>query len=336
VKSRLSGIFSNDSGGAEWEKSAAQLVEQLLKDNPEIDMVYAQGPPINPLLLALDVARRHHLLLILDIIDPVDPTALEPGGMTTMQNNSARAEERILLSGVTLITPTRGLKEYFLKKYHGRLSNDNIAIVHNGYDRELQECRPPANKTPSAVRRWAFLLERVAKNDLKTLVKGLDAFVTAEGYLPGTAEFVFFGECGRDIAGHVKKSALGQLIEVRDCSTVCEELELCRSADVFCTVLGMDPLNNHYIPERLVDALGMNKPLFAIVPDGAARLLVQEANGITAPVTAAEEIKEQCRTVAGLLRNSSLPLVPEPVRKKYEIRQSLHELTREIATLLPP
>lgn len=334
VKSRISGIFTNDPEGVEWDKIAAQLIEQLMKDHPDIEMIYAQGPPLNPLLLALDVARKHHLTLILDIIDPVDHAVIEPGGMSSMQTNMARIEERILMSGVTIITPTRVLKEYFLKKYQGRLAHDDITIVHHGYDGEALVCRPSGNQK-SPVMRWAFYLERVLKSDLKIIVKGLEAFAAGEGYVPGAAEFIFFGEAARDIVRYVKKTKLASLIDVRDCSTVCQEIEICRTADVFCSVLGKDALNSVYMPERLIDVLGLNKPLFAIAPEGAARQLVREANGLSALVTNPEEITEQCRIMAGLWKSSGLPVTPEPVRQKYEIRQSLHELTREIARLLP-
>jgi hypothetical protein len=333
VKNRVSGMFSGDPEGAEWEKNAARLVERLLKEHPEVEMLYAQGPPVNPLLLALDTARQHHLTLILDVIDPVDPSLPEPG--MGSQATIARIEERILMSGVTVLTPTRALKEYFLKKYPGRLAHDDITIVHNGYDGELSGRPLPPVRPRSPLMRWALLVERVNKADLHTLVRGIELFAAAEGCVQGSAEFVFFGEAAGAVARHVKKSPLLPMIAIRDCCTLAQELELCRNADVICTVLGRNGVNAAYIPERVVDALGMNKPLLAAVPDGATRQLVQEAGGITASITQAEEIAGQCGIMAGLWKTDRLPEVPQPVLKRYEIRQSLHELTREIARLLP-
>lgn len=326
---RLSGLFREDSAGVEWQKSASQLVERLLAEHPDIELLYAQGPPLEPLMLALEIARRHRLAVVLDIMEPLDPAMPQPG--TTSQSSGAKAEEQILLSGVPMITPTRALKEYFLKKYQGRLTNGAMTIVPDGYDASHPVFRLPAGGNSSAVMRWAFIVENVSKREIKTLLTALDSFVNADGLTPGGAEFTFFGDGAREVARSMAKRPSAAMIVTGPFGALDRELELLRKADLVCTVLGSTDRNTCIVPGRMVDALGLRRPLSGVMPAGSAERIVTEAGGMTALPGDAAGILALFRSSVEQWRTRSLPGAHEEFIRRHDIKVVLHELTGAIA-----
>jgi hypothetical protein len=329
LAARFSGLFKDDSTGADWQKGASKLVDRLIAEHPDIELLYAQGPPLEPLMLALDVARRHRLAVMLDIMEPLDPAM--PPRATSRQSARSKAEELILLSGVPMITPTRALKEYFLKKYQGRLAHGAMTIVPDGYDSTHLAFRPQQGGSSSAVMRWAFILECVSKKELKALLGGLDACINAEGLTKGAAEFTFFGDGAHEVARLSAKRPSGPMIVTGPFGALESELDLFRRADLVCAVLGAEERNVCIVPGRMVDALGMRRPLCGVVPVGATEKLVVEAGGMTALPGDGAAILELFRSGVSQCRSRTLRGAEAELLRRYEIRSVMHEMTGAIA-----
>ena len=328
LRARISSIFSEDPEGAAWQRSASKEVDRLLAGHSDIEMLYAQGPPFHPLMLALDIARRHHLTVLLDIASPLDPAMPPPG--TTRKSVAAKAEERILLSGLPMIVPSRALKEYFLKKYQGRLPNNLMTIVPPGYDAAHPSFGTSQAARASSVMRWAFLVGALPKRDLKAFTAGLLAFTKSEGMTPDNAQLAFMGEGAQDIFQWSAKSALAPMISLEPGKGMVGELDLCRKADIFCTVLGSAPTDAFIVPDRMIDALGMRRPLCCVAPSGVLERLVLDAGGMTAPSGDAGKMAEMFGSMAGQWRARCLRGAPDEVLRKYAIGSVLHEMVGAI------
>jgi hypothetical protein len=328
LPARLTSLFSENPEGAAWEKRAANEIDRLLSEHSDIEMLYAQGPPLQPLTLALEIARRRHLTVILDIIAPLDPAMPPPG--TTRQSAAARAEETILLSGLPMITPTRPLKEYFLKKYQGRLSHDSMTIVPPGYDAAHPSFATTSEPPSSQVMRCFLLIGELSKRDLKAFAGGLEDFVKSDGITAANAQFALSGEGAQALSRWLSKSSIAPMIYHEPGRGLAGELDLCRKADIFCAVLGSAPSDACILPDRLVDALGMRRPLCCVAPPGAAERMVLDAGGMTAPARDAGRIAEMFRGMAGMWRARSLRGAPDKVLRRYAIGSVLHEMVGAI------
>jgi hypothetical protein len=328
LSARLSGLFSEDPAGVAWERSAAREVERLLGEHDDIEMLYAQGPPLQPLTLALEIARRRHLTVILDITAPLDPAMPPPG--TAKQTAAARAEEQILLSGVPMITPTRALKEYFLKKYQGRLPNGLMTIVPNGCD--VARPSPVSRSAGSSfsVMSWVFLVGTLSKREIKAFMEGIEAFVEAEGLTGAAAQFSFIGEGVQELLRWSARSPHASMFSMEPGKGLLEELELCRKADIFCAVLSSAPVDECIVPDRLVDALGMRRPLCCVAPSGTVDRLVLEAGGMTAPPGDAGKISEMFRAMAGQWYVRTLRGASDEMLRKHAVGTVLHEMADAI------
>jgi hypothetical protein len=330
LKERLTGLFRKDQEIVPWEKNAPALVERLLAEHPDIDLLYAQGPPIEPLLLALETAKKHTLTVVLDITAPLDPAMPPPGASGS--SSEAEIEARILLSGVPMITPTRALKEYFLKKYSGRLDHGAMTIVPHAFDSSHPVFRQKGPKTPDRVMRIALLVDELPKSDLKAFFHGIETWVRLDGVSSGDVEMSIFGEGAPEVELRAARSPIRQMLAVDAAGGLDGQLDHCRQADLFCTMLGRSAINTCIVPDRLVDALGMGLPLCGILPDGAAARLVVEAGGMTAAPGDAAGIAELFRAMASAWRSRSLPSAPDELLQRHAIGTVIHELTGAIAT----
>ncbi|NTU67729.1 MAG: hypothetical protein HGB02_02485 [Chlorobiaceae bacterium] len=329
IAARLAGLFRDGHDGAEWQKEAAVLVEKLLAEHPEIDMLYAQGPPLEPLMLALETAGKHHLTVVLDITAPLDPAMPGPGASAS--SHAAQAEERIVLSGVPMTTTTRALKEYFLKKYIGRLDHGSMTIVPPSFDAPRRAFRQPDSREGEGAMRIALLVDDLPKADLKEAIAGLEAWVKTDGIKAGEVELVPFGIGVDELVRSTGKGILKPMLAI-SAGSIGDQLGQCRQSDLFCALMGRTVPNACTIPDRLVDVLGMGLPLCAVLPDGPASKLVAEAGGATAPAGDAAAIAEMFRNLRAAWRSRTLRGAPAELAGRYAAGTVIHELTRAIAT----
>ena len=328
-KGRKTRQFRSISDGSHWLKSAAATVEQLLENDPEIDLLYAQGPPLEPLQLALEVARNHSLNLMLDITAPLDPAMPKPGAS---RSAAAKAERQILLSGVPLLTPNRFLKEYFLKKYPDKLGNGLITIVSPAFDPSHPAFRRQESKTHGTVLRIALHLEALSKRELNALVAGLEAWIRADGIMSGSLELMLLGVGAPELLRRTVKKPLQKLFVIDETGGIDRELEQCRSVDLFCAVLGNSTATASITPDRLIDALGIGVPLCLVAPEGVASQLVAECGGMVAPPGDAGAIMELFRAMASASSFGNLQCAPDWLRQKHEITAVMRELRGAIAS----
>lgn len=329
ITSRFTGLFRDGHDGDAWKQGAALQVAKLLEENPEIDMLYAQGPPVEPLLLALETARKHNLAVVLDITAPLDPDMPGPGPASS--SPAARAEGEILLSGVPMITTTRALKEYFLKKYIGRLDHGAMTIVPNAFDSTHPAFGADVPSARNGAMRIALYIGDLPKPDLKAFIEGLDSWVGSDRVGDGDVEITMFGDGAADMAQRVRKSPAGQLLAFDLGGGIGRQLELCRNADLCGAVLGRTPSGARILPDRLVDALGMGRPLMGSLPEGVAANLVQEAGGATAQAGDHRATAALFRSQLAAWRSGTLAVPPAGLISRYAITGAMQELTRAIA-----
>ncbi len=308
-----------DAGENGWEKKAAALAEQVLQNNPDIEMIYAQAPPFAPHRLGLELSAKYHLPVMFDCIASF---AVDKQEMTIMH------------SGHCVTMPSRVMKEFFLQKYRGKLFHEDISIVRNGYDPEIFGTLDPEREA-SALMRCVFHIEMAEGDDLKNFFSGLSAFVESQQVARGFFSLAFTGSGSGGIGRYLKKYGLGDLV---DTATVCshrEELDLCMLADIYCVVLGKVDGHEFFVPERLYDVIGMGTSLAGVLPDGLAKQIIQESGGRTASIEMPGSIVDFLQDTLYLWRSGQLPVVSGTVAENYNFRSVMQEFLREMATRLP-
>ncbi len=329
LKRGVNGLFSTDASDNGWEKSAKALAEQVLEEHPDIEIIYAQGPPVTPHVLGLELSGKYNKPLVLDCLEPYDVDGGESVSGMPLHQRLGKLEDQVLHSGQALIMPSRAMKVLFLKKYFGRLSYDDISIVRNGYDPEEIDALSGMYQ-PGPVMRWVFLLERAGRKELAAFFASLAALLTREEGLRGAVSFAFAGSQRCDALEYVRKLGLDDVVSSSWCHSREAELNLCMQADVCGVVIGQGDMNGLFAPERFFDVIGMKKPLFGVVPEGIARQMITDAGGTVVPVDrvadAGSAIMDLVRSwQAGALNGSS-----DAAAEAYSIAEPLKILIREI------
>ena len=306
--------------GSNWKKKAEAVASQVLHDNPDVEMIYAQAPPFAPQQLAIELSGKHHLPVIFDCIGDFDDDKMEA---------------MILFSGHCVVMPSREKKEFFLRKYRGRLSHDEVSIVKNGYDPAFLPTQSQQGEE-GLLMRWVFQLEKLRERELKEFFSGLSNFVAAQPAIRGAVTLAFTGNGSEGVGRYLKKNGLEELVDTDAVCSHRQELDLCMQADLYCMVLGTEEGHEMHIPERIYDVEGMRTSLAGIVPDGLARQILLEAGGMVAPISSGNEISEFLQESYNLWRSGQLPVTSEEKADGYHIRSSLQEFLREMAFRLPP
>lgn len=327
----IPGMFREAHPLASWEKEAPAVAEEVMKEHPDIEAIYAQGPPSAPIRLGLELSLRHGVPVMFDLTAPLDmPRPWSPLG-DQRSDELTKLEQKVLSSGYTVITPTRALKEHLLRKYFGKVSHDDITII--------PDCGPlgPAAESSGAasVARPLVIVERADEKGLKAFISALAAFMRQQG---GGALFsgaIVVDSTGGLVGKFLGKSGIEGDLVLACTSTEAEELELLRAASAVGVVSGTHEFGDLWLPERLVDAALARKPVFAVAPEGVATRFAEECGGLQAPARDAEAIGGMLSALAGVLETGMPGGAPPEVLARHGEEQALNELVRSIAMMLP-
>lgn len=311
---------SNEKQGKNgWGKKAAAIARQVLQNNPDVEMIYAQAPPFVPHRLGLQLSAKYHLPVIFDC---------------TASFALDKQEISIMQSGHCVTMPSRAMKEFFLRKYRDKLCHSDISIVRNGYDPEISKAFKPEQQG-GALMRCVFHIERAGRKELKNFFSGLSAFIELQQALRGCFSLAFIGSGYGEIGRYLKKYRLEDLVDAEPACSCSEELELCMHADMYCVVFGKVDDREIFVPERLFDVMGMDTSFAGVVPEGLARQVIHEAGGRTASIEKVESIVDFLQDTLCLWRSGQLPKVSGTVSEDYSIRSAMQEFLREMAPRLP-
>ena len=302
-----------------WERKARAIARQVLLDNPDVEMIYAQAPPFAPHRLALELSGKHNLPVVFDCISSFAADKLE---MTIMH------------SGHCVVMPSRDLKEFFLRKYREELSHGDISIVKNGFDPKVLQA-VDMGQDAGGLMRWVFHVEMVEEGDLKHFFSSLSSFAQSLLAERERFSFAFTGAGSANIRRYLKKYGIEDFVEAKHVCSHREELELCMRADIYCLVLGRAGGHEVFVPERLYDVLGMNTSLAGVLPEGLSRQLILDVGGRAAPIDSSGKIADFLLDTLYLWRSRELPVVSDAAARNYQIQSAMQELLREVAARLP-
>ncbi|MCF8383204.1 MAG: hypothetical protein K9G39_06350 [Chlorobium sp.] len=313
-----------------WEKQAASVADGVISRHDPVDAIYAQGPPAAPLLLALELSKKHALPVLFDLVAPLET----PSASGSRQSDAAQIEERILTSGHTIITPTRALKEYFLKKYFGKATHDDISIIPD-FCEEAFAPKASGKHFSAGSPRVTVLMEHASGKELKLFFSALGRYMKLAGSFSLLPSVQVLGGDDREITKYTRKNIPDASVSVVRRLSGEDELESIRQCDLFGVVAGREGHAPFTVPERAVDALCMRKPLFFVGPEGPAARLAVDAGGFWAPLEDVEGVAQVLGSAFESIRNSPEKFSGGGMPEKLSASQSLNDLSKTLAYLLP-
>jgi len=319
--------FSAPGLCAVWEKHAGALAEKVMNQFPDIEAVFVQGPSAPALEIALEISVRHGVPVLFDIQSPLTRRSpFAPSGSLRSGDGSG-LEEKLLTSGYSIITPTRELKEYFLKKYFGRVSHDDITIIADTPLEDADDQSLSGEGAPDSLGRPVFLLQRLTEKEIRDFLRELAKSAGEQGGCC-TGSLVVTGLPAEHL---LKKSGLEGTAEIICPSSEEGVLTLCRNASLVLFAAGRQDGNALRVPELLVDVAGMGVPFAVSAPEGVLARFAQDAGGRSLKAGEGDALGVTLKEIIGSAE-SATKLAAEDIPQHEKVMEAL---VREIALTLP-
>jgi glycosyltransferase involved in cell wall biosynthesis len=135
-----------EEGPRFWEPHLMASVERIARQH-QVEAIYATAPPFYVATLACRIARRLSLPLVMDFRDAWSQWRMGPYGTWLHYWLTHRRERECLLSADRVVTTSQQTRRDFLR-VHPQVPPEKIAVITNGYDRDISDwsLSPPIGK----------------------------------------------------------------------------------------------------------------------------------------------------------------------------------------------
>lgn len=327
--SQLAFIPDNKIG---WKKFAIEKASEILEREKDIEVIYSTAPPFSSHLIALELRAKYQLPTVLDFRDPWVENAAHVYWTPFHRRKHEALEEYVLTRADKIITANRALKELFLKKYFGQLQHKDISIIWHGYDAEDFRKAQPDNRIQRKLR---FVYSgRFFLSSPEPFFRGLKAAIEKEPALRENVEAYFVGIFPKEYIRLAEKFELKDVIEARGYRPHLDAVAELLKGDVLWAVLD-DVRGTEVVTHgKLFEYVAARKTLFGIVPEGAARQFILEANGVVAHPKQTSEIAQKILDLYTLWKQNALPVPTENFVQRFERRQLAGQLAKEFRQLI--
>jgi glycosyltransferase involved in cell wall biosynthesis len=260
------------------------------------DAIYSTSGPISCHLIAGKIAARTGLPWIADFRDPWIGNAFAKPvrGLHAIQQR--RMERRIVERADRVIFATQGLLDAYSARYPEAAGK--MLLIPNGYDRAdfaipadgLADAdragTPPSRRPFRLVYTGSFYGER----ELGVFLDGLEMLLGRRPEVKDQLEVEFVGWLSahnRAIAAEYSSPArLGSMLRFSGFVAHADAIRKAASADALLQIIADDPRKGEVQGGKLMEYLGHDRQILAVVPEGAARDVLRELDwGIIADPT---------------------------------------------------
>lgn len=317
-----------------WSKKAAKIADEMLsKEN--FDIIFVTCPPFSSFEAIAELKKKYDIPLFVDYRDlwfdsyfSFYPTPLHRSIHKNAEYKSLKASDRIIVTN-------RQIKEKLLKNY-GFLSFDDIIIIRHGYDAkdfENVEPEPAVQKNRKMILTYSgVFIEYCSPNNF---LKAFKLLTRERPDIASNIELHFIGLLGKDHWKLIKKLKLEEFIKYHGYLEHNEVIKKIISCDVLWFTIGRKKNIEAILPGKVYEYVGSQKPVIALVPDGAAKTSMEEykASFITDPDDIVA-IKNTLIHVHKLYKSGELPKPEEDYVKQHERKSLTEVLTKQFQFFL--
>jgi len=277
-----------------------QAIKELKKE--KYDLIFSTSPTICAHIIALKLKRKFNLPWVCDFRDYWTMHFTYRHKKTARGKYEQQLEHSFFQNADRIITVSGGVKRDFLAAYPDSV----IRVITNGYDgggvsgiRKSTEFKILYTGSFYGHYNPALFLSAVQKavEEQPTLKRALRLFFA--GNYPPDIKMMFAKYQESFTIDYVNFMSPNQL-----------EKEYL-SAAILLLILPADKHYKTYLPAKLFSYLNKSHPVFAVIPDGEAKSLLQKSNiGFFANPNSADDIKNQIITLYQLWRSGNLKVEP--------------------------
>ncbi len=317
-----------------WKKFALQKADEIIAEHGDIDLIFSTAPPFTSHLIALELRKKYQLPTVVDFRDPWVENPLHVYPTPFHRRAHQRLEEQVVLGVDKIITVNRALKEQLLRVYRDRLTHKDIAIITHGYDTKDFEHLPKSRMNTGKFRLLYSGTFHSSERTPKPFLLGLKKAIEKNPELKEKVEARFIGLFPMEYMKFAQSLGLDGLIQVEGYKSHHDALLENVQADVLWATQSDVKHIETITQSKLFEYVACGRTLFGIVPDGASKQFILEANGVVAHPNQPDEIASKLLELFEQWKSGTLPVPSEEVVAKYERRSLTAQLVREFEQLL--
>lgn len=298
-----------------WSTAAAKKADELLSAE-HFDVIFISSPPFSAFEKISKLKFKYQVPIIIDYrdlwynsyfsfyISPIHKLFHKKKEYNSLKNSDA------------VIVTNRKIKEFLIKTYPF-LTFEDIVIIPHGYDIEDFKKAPsfPKSKNKMVI---MFSGTFIGYGTPKYLLKAFKLITKERPDIAQNIEIHFVGYLRSENYNLIKKLKLEEFIVDYGYVDHLTSVGKILSADVLWLMVDYRKNIDAILPGKVYEYIGCKKPILACVPDGAAKMALQEygASFICNPDDVGE-IKEMIYKIYELYQNNNLPIPSDEVVEKY-------------------
>ena len=334
ILNRISQTIFIPDNKISWSKKAYKKVEEIIS-NEHFDAIFVTCPPFSAFSYVSQIRKKSDIPIFVDYRDlwyesyfSFYPTPVHKHLHKKEEYNALKAVDRVLVTN-------RRIKEKLLKDFPF-LSFDDIVILSHGFDPEDFE-RIPAHPKPKNKLVIMYSGIFMAYNTPKYFLKAFKELSVERPDIAAEIELHFVGYLGKENRKLVRKLNLQEFVKDFGYVNHDDSIAKIKSADVLWFMV--DRLKNidAILPGKVYEYVGAQKPVIACVPDGAAKMAVEEYGaGFICEPDNISNIKQTLLTVYELYKKNQLPKPEETILEKYRRDYLTEILSKQFQQKLRP
>jgi hypothetical protein len=283
---------------AVWQRPALSAIGEWWTRTPEPpDVLVTFGNPMTDHLIGLAIARRFGTPWIAHFSDPwVDNPYHRQHPLDRAVN--VRFEAAVVRTADRLAFPSEECAEFVLRRYSDAVRRKAF-ILPAAFNPDFTD-RAPLEPGTIVLR---HIGELYGPRTPKPLFEALRALQQSA---PETLDSVRIEIIGGAGPGMFQAAGIGELrpglVRTRPHVSHRESLELMSAADGLLLIDGPSTSRSIFLPSKLIEYVGVERPIYGIAPAGPAATLIGELGGLAANPSDAGQVAEQLGRFIALLR----------------------------------
>lgn len=312
---RLGQIIFIPDNKISWSKAAYKKAEELI-EKEKFSAIFVTGPPFSSFRTGSRLKEKFNIPLFLDYRDLWYKSYFSFYATPIHKYLNKKGEYSALKSADKVFVTNRKIKEKLLNNFPF-LTFDDIVIVSHGYDSEDFEKIPgiPKPNKRMVITYSGIFMEY---NTPEFFLRAFKKLTMERPDIAQDIELHFLGFMRKENLKLVKKLKLEEFVKDLGYMPHDEAIAKIKSCDVLWIMIGEKRNIDAILPGKLYEYFGSKKPVIGCVPEGAAKLALQEygASFLTEPDNI-DQIKNTFIKVYDLYKKNELPVPDENYVNKF-------------------
>ena len=316
-----------------WRRKAVSEAQKIIKEE-KIDLLFTTSPPHSIQLIGKIISEKTGIPWISDFRDDWINNPLFTNKFIIQKYLGAKQEKSVINNTNKIITATESIKQDMLKRHAGRLRDNNVTVITNGYDPDdfnNEGSILPLNKNRLT---FSYYGNIGGTRSSLPLLEGIRIAKEKNKHLINDIVINFIGIFG-DSKKHWYKS-IGDSVNFISPLNHTECIKNMKRSDILLLILNYNEGGGGVLTGKIFEYIASKKPIFAIIPKGTTQEFIKNENlGFVADYHNPNEIAEAITDIYQQWKNNKLVTsASKKILSKYDRKELTRKLSQEFNTTL--